>query len=110
MNDRVDLSQAYNGCREYSVPTQALNTLLSNFAGPIFWSFAVFAASDDRKSLYHSQAAFRSASLTMMCISAIFFRTHLFTWSVFSPAVLYKAVWMFLVHAVVNTVAMISAG
>ncbi|KAI8940891.1 hypothetical protein NX059_002151 [Plenodomus lindquistii] len=36
----IDLSNAYNGISSYSIPLVSLLVFLSNWAGPVYWSFA----------------------------------------------------------------------
>ncbi|KAH9860201.1 hypothetical protein IAQ61_011985 [Plenodomus lingam] len=36
----IDLSNAYNGISSYSIPLVSLLVFLSNWAGPLYWSFA----------------------------------------------------------------------
>ncbi|GAA6063504.1 hypothetical protein JCM10212_004766 [Sporobolomyces blumeae] len=101
----VDLSQAYNGLSSYSFPLVTLLTYLSNFSGPLFFAVSSrLSLSSDippsppsrapttaRQSIYTT--TFFALSLTTMALSATHFRYHLFAFTVFSPAVLYKGVW-----------------
>jgi ethanolaminephosphotransferase len=105
----IDLSQAYNGISSYDVRLVSLLTYLSNFAGPVFWSLATLSLLrlHPISSSHHIPTctshflyttAFHCLSLLTLAISATHFRRHLFTWTVFSPALLYKGVWSVLVH------------
>lgn len=97
---RVDLSQAYNGLRSYRPAVVALLTLLSNFGLPLVWSLA-----DPLPSSFGHRAAFHCLALLALASSATIMRAHLFvltgpspmpcplTLAVFSPALLYRAVW-----------------
>jgi ethanolaminephosphotransferase len=100
---------AYNGLASYDVVLVGIQTFLSNFAGPILWSLlaAVSARHFGSKgkpgnSFFLYASAFRSVALLAYSISATVFRDHLFTWTVFSPAVLYKIVWTVLMHWAVD--------
>lgn len=46
--------------------------------------------------------SFHSLSFLALTASATHFRRHLFVWTVFSPALLYKGVWGLLVHWVMG--------
>lgn len=110
----IDLSQAYNGLTSYSMPLVSLQTFASNFAGPIFWACAVgsrlypwppwIIAVPTASATTHFliTTLFHSLSFLTLAASATHFRSHLFVWTVFSPALLYKGVWTLLVHWVVG--------
>jgi hypothetical protein len=123
---RIDLSMAYNGLSAYNFVLVGIQTFLSNFWGPILWSLArgtllLPALPRRSESPSHSNntvnparpfatylvyaSAFHSVALAAIGISATVFRNHLFTWTVFSPAVLYKIVWSVLVHWVASFVS-----
>ncbi|KAL8290216.1 hypothetical protein RQP46_003155 [Phenoliferia psychrophenolica] len=100
----VDLSQAYNGISTYSLPLVSLLTFLSNFAGPVFWSLATPSLlhhsqrSSTRTSHFYLSNTMHVWSLLILAISATHFRHHLFTFTVFSPALLFEGVWNTWMH------------
>ncbi|GAA5864210.1 hypothetical protein JCM1840_006702 [Sporobolomyces johnsonii] len=105
----VDLSQAYNGVTSYSLPVVSLFTYFSNFSGAIF--FAVSARMLSTSPLSPSSTArahtlltttFFGLALSTLAASAVHFRYHLFAFTVFSPAVLYRVVWWAFVHLGTN--------
>ncbi|GAA5837763.1 hypothetical protein JCM5353_008275 [Sporobolomyces roseus] len=98
----ADLSQAYNGLSSYSFPLVTLFTYLSNFSIPILISLSsqILRPSHRAHTIYTT--TFFSLSLSTLAISAIHFRYHLFAFTVFSPAVLYKGAWWFVVHLGTN--------
>ncbi|KAK4056544.1 major facilitator super transporter protein [Microbotryomycetes sp. JL221] len=104
----VDLSRSYNGVEEYSVYHVAILTFFANFAGPAFWALTPLhhtcqADSKKRSSKSISIATtFFTLQLTTLACSSFHFRRHLFVWTVFSPALLYKAIWYILVHCCLN--------
>ncbi|GAA5986715.1 hypothetical protein JCM5350_000509 [Sporobolomyces pararoseus] len=101
----VDLSQAYNGLKSYSFPLVTLLTYLSNFSGPIFLSISSrFLLSSHHSSCSHTTytTTFFAISLTTLASSAVYFRYHLFAFTVFSPGVLYKGVWWIMVQLGTN--------
>ncbi|GAA5962537.1 hypothetical protein JCM3765_003721 [Sporobolomyces pararoseus] len=101
----VDLSQAYNGLKSYSFPLVTLLTYLSNFSGPIFLSLSSrFLLPNNHSSTSHTiyTTTFFTLSLTTLAISAVHFRYHLFAFTVFSPAVLYKGIWWIAVQLGTN--------
>ncbi|KAM0788708.1 hypothetical protein ACM66B_002803 [Microbotryomycetes sp. NB124-2] len=98
----IDLSQAYNGVSSYDVRHVAVLTFFSNFAGPVFWSLArsqtTFNGPSRTLKSFSTSTLFYTLQLTVLSISSFHFRRHLFVWTVFSPALLYKTVWFVLVH------------
>ncbi|GAA5927520.1 mannose-ethanolamine phosphotransferase LAS21 [Sporobolomyces koalae] len=100
----VDLSQAYNGLSAYSFPLVTLLTYVSNFSGPIFFSVSTRTLTPCPVTHSILTTSFFSCSLTTLAISAFHFRHHLFAFTVFSPAVLYKGVWWILVQLVTNEI------
>ncbi|KDE09092.1 hypothetical protein MVLG_00808 [Microbotryum lychnidis-dioicae p1A1 Lamole] len=94
----IDLSNAYTGLRSYSVLPVSLLTYASNFAGPIFFSTSSLLP----HSTLPYTTTFHSLSLLALCASATHFRQHLFTWTVFSPAVCYQIVWSSFGHLLTN--------
>ncbi|BGP31201.1 major facilitator super transporter protein [Rhodotorula toruloides] len=101
----VDLSQAYNGLSSYSFPLVSLLTYLSNFSLPILHSLSLHTIPHPLRSLtLRYLTAFHTLALTTLALSATWFRYHLFSLTVFAPAVLYRAVWFGLVHLGTNLV------
>lgn len=124
----VDLSNAYNGVKNYDVLVVGLLTFISNFAGPIFWSLSslqlIFepsvtsfrgASPTDlttyprlkyRIFLTKSMLAllFYTISATNLVASCINLRFHLFVWTVFSPKLLYFASWLILINIVIDLI------
>lgn len=113
----VDLSSAYNGLSSYQVHLVGLLTFLSNFAGPVFWAAAAphllpssapspcatppatidgdrsEGRTSPRRAYLLYTTVFHTLALATLAVSATHFRRHLFTWTVFSPALLFKCVW-----------------
>ncbi|GAA5892934.1 mannose-ethanolamine phosphotransferase LAS21 [Sporobolomyces salmoneus] len=100
----VDLSQAYNGLDSYSFVLVGLLTYVSNFSGPIFFAFSSRALLPSRSSHTIFTTTFFALSLSTLAISAVHFRYHLFAFTVFSPAVLYRGGWWISVHLITNEV------
>ncbi|ORY91724.1 alkaline-phosphatase-like protein [Leucosporidium creatinivorum] len=101
----IDLSQAYSTLESYDFGEVAFATFAGNFAGPLFWTNsapALIRYSPSSHSTLTSHfilsTLFHSLSLFTLAASATHFRRHLFVWTVFSPALLYKGVWNVLVH------------
>jgi ethanolamine phosphate transferase 2 subunit G len=128
----VDLSSAYNGVAGFNVVAVGLLTLVSNWAGSIWWSIAAVvlllrkrahlsrpAYSNSHQGAAEGQSATIQPSsvflgyialLTLFTTSSLFFvmaactvlRTHLFIWTVFSPKFLYCMAWSLGHHLLVN--------
>lgn len=102
---RVDLSQAYNGLAAYSFPLVTVQTYLSNFSGPVFLALSrrslSNASSSSTSAMLHSTTFF-ALSVAALASSAVHFRYHLFAFTVFSPAVLYRGIWWIVVHLGTN--------
>ncbi|KAM0745944.1 alkaline phosphatase-like protein [Meredithblackwellia eburnea MCA 4105] len=98
----VDLSQAYNGVTSYDVKFVSLLTYLSNFSGPVFWSLASLVLVNPSRGQPNKPfiitSLFHSTALLVLAASATHFRNHLFTFTVFSPALLFQGVWSTWVH------------
>lgn len=107
----IDLSNAYNGVRTYSVLVVGFLVFVSNFAAPIFWSLSLLhspmdASKDGSSRQSDNEIKFRlclknafallfySLSGLSLFVSCINMRFHLFVWSVFSPRLLYFAAWL----------------
>ncbi|BGO98544.1 GPI ethanolamine phosphate transferase 2 [Rhodotorula toruloides] len=101
----VDLSQAYNGLSFYSFPLVSLLTYLSNFSLPILHSLSLHTIPHPLRSLtLRYLTAFHTLALATLATSATWFGYHLFSLTVFAPAVLYRVVWFGLVHLGTNLV------
>ncbi|EMG47766.1 GPI7 GPI ethanolamine phosphate transferase 2 [Candida maltosa Xu316] len=124
----VDLSNAYNGVKSYNVYLVGLLTFISNFAGPIFWSFSSLQLLFEPSKLcfkgtYTSDWVYykslRAPILYIKCLVSLFFYTiaavnlvgscinlrfHLFIWSVFSPKLLFFGSWAILVNILVDLI------
>ena len=119
----VDLSSAYNGIGDYNVIAVGLLTLVSNWAGPIFWTSATnllllrkFFADGERAKREEKQAraadvwrahvalltVFAAASVAFVMAACTALRTHLFIWTVFSPKYLYCMAWNLGQHLLIN--------
>ncbi|GAA5950803.1 hypothetical protein JCM21900_002023 [Sporobolomyces salmonicolor] len=105
----VDLSQAYNGVSSYSLSVVSLLTYFSNFSGAIFFAVSARMLSTSPSSPPSTASAhtllattFFGLALSTLAASAVHFRYHLFAFTVFSPAVLYKIVWWAFVHLGTN--------
>ena len=122
----VDLSNAYNGVQSYDVILVGFLTFISNYAGPIFWSFSCLqllfepsllcfkgpAVSD----LIHFKGLKKSILLIKSLIILFFYaisavnligscinlRFHLFIWTVFSPKLLFFGSWVVFVNMFVD--------
>ncbi|KAG7660734.1 LAS21 [[Candida] subhashii] len=124
----VDLSNAYNGVKAYSIFPVGLLTFISNFSGPVFWSLSslqlLFEVSNTafegpsledltflpglRKSVFVIKSTttlfFYCVSATNLIASCINLRFHLFIWSVFSPKLLYFGCWSVFVNFLIDLV------
>jgi len=108
----VDLSNAYNGVSGYNVVAVGMLTLVSNWAGPIWWTSATCCLLSESKVSGRSKAFDHFALLTLFaCVSTLavmvactVLREHLFIWTVFSPRYLYTVAWAFGQHVMINGV------
>jgi ethanolaminephosphotransferase len=105
----VDLSNAYNGVGGYNVAAVGALTFVSNWAGPIWWAFAVGQLFSSTQLTMGACSFLLTALMTFACIHALavmvacmVLREHLFIWTVFSPKYLYTAAWIVGQHTVVN--------
>lgn len=108
----VDLSNAYNGISGYNVFAVGILTFISNWTGPIWWSFGVLQLLSDadlRKGrwsfLLAGFATFACVHTLAVMVACTMLREHLFIWTVFSPKYLYTAAWVVGQHTFVNTIA-----
>ncbi|EGR48836.1 uncharacterized protein TRIREDRAFT_61486 [Trichoderma reesei QM6a] len=108
----VDLSSAYNGISGFNVVAVGALTLVSNWAGPIFWTSATNLLLLQNRRQRWTTGAFRShvVLLTVFASTSVAFvmaactalRTHLFIWTVFSPKYLYAMAWSLGQHLLIN--------
>ncbi|EXJ72454.1 uncharacterized protein A1O5_04958 [Cladophialophora psammophila CBS 110553] len=105
----IDLSNAYNGISGYNVAAVGMLTFISNWAGPIWWSFAIcqlFSSlhlkSGTYSFLFTALATFACIHTLSVMVACMVLREHLFIWTVFSPKYLYTAAWVVGQHCVVN--------
>ncbi|KAI0378756.1 alkaline phosphatase-like protein [Hypomontagnella monticulosa] len=111
----VDLSNAYNGVSGFNVIAVGILTFLSNWAAPVWWTWATtLLLLRSRQSTHAKDYTYRqhAAILTVFVAAALAFvmaactalRTHLFIWTVFSPKYLYSMAWSLGQHLVINMV------
>lgn len=106
----IDLANGYNGVSAYNGVMVGILTFCSNWAGPIWWTFAtmillVRCGSDSYSSLSQFRLLttwFVAASVLSVMLACTALRTHLFIWSVFSPKYLYVLAWSLGQHLCVN--------
>lgn len=107
----VDLSSAYNGVSDFNVVAVGFLTLISNWAGPIFWTSASnllllkkYREGEREAYKYHFilLTVFTTGSITFIMAACTALRTHLFIWTVFSPKYLYCMAWSLGQHLLIN--------
>ncbi|KAI5457879.1 alkaline-phosphatase-like protein [Mariannaea sp. PMI_226] len=107
----VDLSSAYNGVSEFNIVAVGFLTLVSNWAGSIFWVSATNLLllrkfHDGQRSVFRQHLAlltwFFAVSIAFVMAACTIQRTHLFIWTVFSPKYLYSMAWSIGQHLLVN--------
>ncbi|KAL7945738.1 alkaline-phosphatase-like protein [Trichoderma barbatum] len=107
----VDLSSAYNGISGFNVIAVGILTLISNWAGPIFWTSATNVLllqkyRQGRTDAFRSHiillTIFVSMSVAFVIAACTALRTHLFIWTVFSPKYLYCMAWSLGQHLLIN--------
>ncbi|CAM9011025.1 unnamed protein product [Wickerhamomyces anomalus] len=115
----VDLSNAYNGITGYNIFAVGLLTFISNFAGPIYWSFAslpiLFENKENLKIVKYEiikmrwlvNASFYSISGVFTLLACYMLRYHLFIWTVFSPKLLYTIVWNIFMNVCIELVCLV---
>ncbi|KAL9625007.1 MAG: hypothetical protein Q9160_000736 [Pyrenula sp. 1 TL-2023] len=112
----IDLSNAYNGVTAYNISVVGFLTLLSNWAGPVFWVSAAAelraaASSPNGAKVKAVRAAlstthfllatlFAATSATAVMAACYALREHLFVWTVFSPKYLFAGAWVVGFHGV----------
>ncbi|KAF7555222.1 hypothetical protein G7046_g6594 [Stylonectria norvegica] len=107
----VDLSSAYNGISDFNFFAVGFLTLVSNWAGPIFWTSATNllllqkyrqGQRDAFKQHLALQTLFVASSVAFVIAACTSLRTHLFIWTVFSPKYLYSMAWSLGQHLLIN--------
>ncbi|KEY67315.1 hypothetical protein S7711_04567 [Stachybotrys chartarum IBT 7711] len=107
----VDLSSAYNGISGFNVVAVGFLTLVSNWAGPIYWTSATnllllqrYREGDKMVFRHHLSllTLFTTVSVAFVMAACTALRTHLFIWTVFSPKYLYSMAWSLGQHLLVN--------
>lgn len=107
----VDLSSAYNGVSDFNVVVVGILTLVSNWAGSIFWVSAtnlllLHKYNEGHRHVFRQHLAlltlFVTASVAFVMAACTALRTHLFIWTVFSPKYLYSMAWSLGQHLLVN--------
>ncbi len=108
----IDLSSAYNGVSGYNVLAVGILTLVSNWAGPIYWTSAtsmilVNLQKKGERNVFQKylilMTIFTACSLCFIMAACTVLRTHLFIWTVFSPKYLYSMAWTFGQHMLINS-------
>ncbi|KAL4705581.1 hypothetical protein ACJJTC_006909, partial [Scirpophaga incertulas] len=113
----VDLGSGYVGLREYCPVRVAARMGLHAYAGPALAGgtlFCTLTRTDSwaryRQSVWRACNIFafqRVYTLVIYSVIAIFFRHHLFVWSVFSPKLLYDFVGTVFTIQAINTILQI---
>jgi len=108
----VDLSSAYNGVNGYNAAAVGVLTFVSNWAAPIYWTFATNALLlkrqrvGGRENVFLQHVAvltvFATFSVASVMVACTILRTHLFIWTVFSPKYLYCMAWSLGQHLLVH--------
>lgn len=107
----VDLSSAYNGIGSFNVVGVGFLTLVSNWAGAIFWTSATNVLLLQKYREGHRQVwghhlalltIFVTISVAFVMAACTALRTHLFIWTVFSPKYLYSMAWSLGHHLLIN--------
>ncbi|KAK2594433.1 major facilitator super transporter protein [Conoideocrella luteorostrata] len=107
----VDLSSAYNGLDGFNIIAVGVLTFISNWAGSIFWVFAINSSLVQKYKQGQRHVLRRHLSLlTIFTTTSVVFvmaactvlRTHLFIWTVFSPKYLYCMAWSLAQHLAIN--------
>lgn len=116
----IDLSNSYNGISDYNMGAVGLLMFISNFAGPIYWSFATLSILFENphslrlknklnvfKTKWKIQFFFFNLSTLMVLVSCYFLRFHLFIWTVFSPKLLFSFAWNLFMNIIVELICLI---
>ncbi len=95
----LDLVNSYIGLDQFSFEWCGLLTFIANWVGPLLvvltdlvLRFRLSSGSFVEQLVVFT--AWRSWSLTIISLSVIILRHHLFIWSVFSPRYLYEIAWI----------------
>jgi ethanolaminephosphotransferase len=106
----VDLSNAYNGITGYNVLAVGILTFISNWAGPIWWVFAIAVIMDTTPAIKRTAmfehftllTLFAACSTLSVMVACMVLREHLFIWTVFSPKFLFTVAWVVGHHVLIN--------
>ncbi|KAH9460025.1 hypothetical protein MJO28_004313 [Puccinia striiformis f. sp. tritici] len=110
----VDLSNAYNGLKSFSLPIVTILTFLSNFSGPLIVGLEglirpmvgmrgeIKISGCSCRTMILVRSAYFSLLFLVISILSTHFSDHLFVFTVFSPAVLYAFVWLFGFHTILS--------
>ncbi|EPQ64676.1 Bgt-65 [Blumeria graminis f. sp. tritici] len=107
----IDLSNAYNGLRDYNIISVGILTFISNWAGPIFWTSGTSlillrsqqTAADNLWAGHITLITLcTTSSLAFVMLACTQLRSHLFIWTVFSPKLLYSIAWSLGQHLLIN--------
>jgi ethanolamine phosphate transferase 2 subunit G len=107
----VDLSSAYNGVNSFNVVAVGALTFISNWAGPIYWTFAscrlLGRKRDKGQGISYLEyvyipTIFTAGAVISVMMACTLLRTHLFIWTVFSPKYLYCMAWCLGQHLIIN--------
>jgi ethanolamine phosphate transferase 2 subunit G len=109
----VDLSSAYNGISGFNLFAVGFLTLVSNWAGSIYWTSATTVLllekhrwSKAGRGVWVAHIAgltiFSTLSVAFVMAACTALRTHLFIWTVFSPKYLYCMAWSLGQHLLIN--------
>lgn len=107
----VDLSSAYNGISGFNVIAVGVLTLISNWAGAVYWTSATnllllerYRRGETAVFKHHviMLTLFATTSVAFMMVACTNLKTHLFIWTVFSPKYLYCMAWGLGQHLLIN--------
>lgn len=106
----IDLSNGYNGVNGYNAAMVGILTFCSNWAGPIWWTFATMILvrrcrrgwQSSLNQLCQLSTCFLASNVLFVMLACTALRTHLFIWTVFSPKYLYLLAWSFGQHLCIS--------
>lgn len=109
----VDLSSAYNGISGFNFFAVGFLTLVSNWAGSIYWTSATTVLLLEKhrwgktgRGVWGAHVTgltiFSTLSVAFVMAACTALRTHLFIWTVFSPKYLYCMAWSLGQHLLMN--------
>lgn len=109
----VDLSSAYNGIGGFNFFAVGFLTLVSNWAGSIYWTSATTVLLLEKhrwgksgRGIWEAHVTgltiFSTLSVAFVMAACTALRTHLFIWTVFSPKYLYCMAWSLGQHLLIN--------